>query len=303
MRGRLGLKPGLQASVPVNPARVCVPRDAGAYPKFRVSYVTDRDAPPSPAAPSTDRRRSTQDGPVVQMPPPAAPTLGAVSPVTAAAAAAAGAPAVALPPTPNAAAGGRVPSADKFSIYLRPTLPLPSSRWAAGWAAAAQQQHMWGGLHVTLCSFAPKLSSGMSGHHGSSLMGVLHALQDDARGCCNGGRWQANAARHALPVWYTRGGLTMVCLPQSGTLRLVAQRVLSSGMVNARPQGDLHLTLGDPRGLPPLPGGGAFPPEGATGQPLAPELFADLCEANWAVVIAKLEGGHRPARDNEALAI
>lgn len=276
-----------------------------AYPKLRITYVTDRDLPPSPAAPPTDRRRSTPPLALVPLPAPsdAGDPAGARSvPATVPVSASLMPPPT--PPTPLPAVDGLAPvpmaaaTVDRFSVYLRPTLPLPTSRWAVGWTAAAAQQQMWGGLHVTLCSFAPKLSSGVSGHHGSSLLSVLQALQDDVRGCCNGMRWQTSTSRHGVPAWYTRGGLTMVSMPESSTLRMLAHRVLSSGLVNARPAADLHLTLGDPRGLPALPSGAGSPPEGAT-LPLPPELFADLCEASWAVVITKLKSGDRSAKDNE----
>ena len=65
---------------------------------------------------------------------------------------------------------------------------------------------------------------------------------------------------------------------------------------------DLHLTLGDTRRLPPLPGGAAFPAEGAN-EPLPPELAADLYEAHWALSVAKLPGGSCPATDNEVVPI
>ena len=65
---------------------------------------------------------------------------------------------------------------------------------------------------------------------------------------------------------------------------------------------DLHLTLGDTRCLPPLPGGAAFPADGAN-EPLPPELAADLYEAHWALTIAKLAGGSCPATDNEVMPI
>jgi hypothetical protein len=230
-----------------------------AYPKFRLTYVTDQDRRPSMHAPPTQAR------------PPRLP--------------------IPMPlPFSSAAA------VDTFALYLRPHLALGSARWAVGWQAADHLQQNWGGLHVTLCSFAPKLSSGVHGHHGGGLKETLRQVQ-----ACLSARWQL-AARHG-PIWYRRDHILMIQLQTaapSKNLSGICRVVQSAGMVNPRSAADLHLTLGDTRRLPPLPGGAAFPAEGAN-EPLPPELAADLYEAHWALSVAKLPGGSCPATDNEVV--
>ena len=232
-----------------------------AYPKFRLTYVTDQDRRPSMHAPPTQAR------------PPRLP--------------------IPMPlPFSSAAA------VDTFALYLRPHLALGSARWAVGWQAADHLQQNWGGLHVTLCSFAPKLSSGVHGHHGGGLKETLRQVQ-----ACLSARWQL-AARHG-PIWYRRNHILMIQLQTatpSKNLSGICRVVQSAGMVNPRSAADLHLTLGDTRRLPPLPGGAAFPAEGAN-EPLPPELAADLYEAHWALSVAKLPGGSCPATDNEVVPI
>jgi hypothetical protein len=242
-----------------------------AYPKFRLTYVTDQDGQPSRhVSPGQPSRHVSPTGSPVQV--------------------------------------AAVAAVDKFALYLRPHLALGTARWAAGWQAAAQQQQLWGGLHVTLCSFAPKLSSGVRGHHGGSLIGTLQQLQVGVQAGAGGApnRWQL-AAQHGTIIWHRRGHLIFISLPTAcpGTLAAVSSVVLGAGMVNARRCQDLHLTLGDVRTLQQaqqLPGGAVFPADGAS-QPLPPELVADLYEAHWGVSIAKLAGGNPPAKDNEALPI
>jgi hypothetical protein len=242
------------------PSRVfMIYRHDRAYPKFRLTYVTDQDRRPSMHAPPTQAR------------PPRLP----------------------IPmPLPFSSAA----SVDTFALYLRPHLALGSARWAVGWQAADHLQQDWGGLHVTLCSFAPKLSSGVHGHHGGGLKETLRQVQ-----ACLSARWQL-AARHG-PIWYRRNHILMIQLQTatpSNNLSGICRVVQSAGMVNPRSAADLHLTLGDTRRLPPLPGGAAFPAEGAN-EPLPPELAADLYEAHWALSVAKLPGGSCPATDNEVV--
>ena len=297
-----------------------------AYPKYRLTYVTDRDPPPSPAAPPTDRRRSTQThvsqtqtqtqihvSQGLHAQPSQSLLPASVPAILTTAAGACGVPLPVpphLPPHPevlSTVAAMAVPptTIDKFSLYLRPGLPLATSRWA-GWTAAAAQQHIWGGLHVTLCSFAPKLSSGTTGHHGGSLVSVLNSVE--VQRAVTGVRlpsgvqphWQLSEDRHGVPVWYTRGGITMIRLPRSSTLDRLCRCVLEHGLVNARAPHELHLTLGNHAAMPAPKGG--FPTEGAT-QPLPRELHTDLCEASWRVTIAKLQGGATPALDNETVAL
>ena len=205
-----------------------------------------------------------------------------------------------------------VAAVDTFALYLRPRLASGTACWAAGWKAAAQQQQQWGGLHVTLCGFAPKLSSGVHDRHGGDLKGTLQKLQATVQQLQAGVQagaggplnpWQLSA-RHGKIYWSRKGKLVMISLPASTTLAAMSSVVSGAQMKKARESKELHLTLGDVNTLPPLPGHGhaAFPADGAR-QLLPPELVADLYEARWGVSIAKLAGGTHPARDTEELPI
>ena len=240
-----------------------------AYPKLRLVYITDRDLPPSPAPKPTEKK--------------------------------------APKPPPATGAGG----ADLFALYLRvsvPPVPPAQSGWAAILTAAqTREQAGWGGLHATLCSFKPKLSSGAAGHHGGSLKQTALAIQQAVWARNKGSRWRMNQQwppGQAL-TWITRGGLVMVGLAggQSRSLALVAQAVQQAGMVNARGRDGLHMTLGQCSSLPPPPPPFSYPPEGAPPQPL-PEPLVDIwCTMSWSVAVVKLPAGQQPASDNELFPI
>ena len=113
-------------------------------------------------------------------------------------------------PVGSAAAGAAITgnhaitqsAVNTFALYLRPSLPVdvssaqgPFMTWgAACMAAAAREQAGWGGLHATLCSFAPKLSSAAAGHHGSGLNQTALAVQQAVQARRQGGRWRLEKA-------------------------------------------------------------------------------------------------------------
>lgn len=214
-----------------------------------------------------------------------------------------------LPPTPPKPPEGA--AADLFALYLRPRLVAEAAATtdsaaafrASFWATAARLQRVWGGLHVTLCSFRPKLSAGVPGHHGGSLRQLQQATAAQLRAQNGAVPW-----RLVRPLrWYVRNGEAMVALASeagegaepSATLRAIATAVHSHGMVNARTVQSFHLTLGRVDQLPDPQGAFAYPPEGAAPQLMPPVLAEGLRLASWALVITKLRGGQPPAADNE----
>ena len=60
---------------------------------------------------------------------------------------------------------------DRFALYLR---PLDSDGQPLYVPEASEAQKRWGGLHVTLCGFAPKKDSGALQTHPFSLVETLH---------------------------------------------------------------------------------------------------------------------------------
>ena len=154
-------------------------------------------------------------------------------------------------------------------------------------------------------SFAPKLSSGAPGHHGRSLRQVLEVIRREVAARKPAG-WRIDAAHQGKRLrWARHGRLVIISLAgaDSGTLALVATCVHRAGMVNARPPGDLHVTLGSVDDLPPPPPPHAYPAKGAPPQPLPDVLVTALCGATWRVSVAKLKDGQPPACDNEAVTI
>ena len=59
---------------------------------------------------------------------------------------------------------------DRYALYLR---PLDSDGQPLYVSEASEAQKRWGGLHVTLCGFAPKKDSGAPQTHPFSLVEAL----------------------------------------------------------------------------------------------------------------------------------
>ena len=59
---------------------------------------------------------------------------------------------------------------DRYALYLR---PLDSDGQPLYVPEASEAQKRWGGLHVTLCGFAPKKGSGAPQTHPFSLVEAL----------------------------------------------------------------------------------------------------------------------------------
>ena len=136
---------------------------------------------------------------------------------------------------------------DRFALYLRPLDESGKPLYVAG---ATESQQRWGGLHATLCGFAPA-DAGASVAHPCSLVATLENAWSAAAAATAAAepeakRWKLSADA-ALP---SRGQMLML-LPSawsetsdSRTLRAISNEVSSAGLVNARAVEDLHISMG-----------------------------------------------------------
>lgn len=219
-----------------------------------------------------------------------------------------------------------------FALYLRPLglgLEGGGGHAALLLRAAHESQRRWGGLHVTLCSFAAKCSDrgraaaaaaqgALGAHHRGSLREALvamHAaaaragptapaggpasrpghwnLRHDGGAAAPGGGTLAAAVPHAEA---RHAGLRMLALPAgSPTLGAICRACARAGMHNARRPEQLHMTI--------AAGGGA---SGAVAEGEAMEEAVEAMEAmeeavrvallgceRWELVIAKCAPGER----------
>ena len=63
---------------------------------------------------------------------------------------------------------------DRYALYLRPLDSNGQPGQPLYVPEASEAQKRWGGLHVTLCGFAPKKDSGAPQTHPVSLVEALH---------------------------------------------------------------------------------------------------------------------------------
>ena len=137
---------------------------------------------------------------------------------------------------------------DRFAVYLRPeTAALQCD--PAALAAATANQKKWGGLHVTLCSFAPKKGDDGAGRaHRSSLRRALAAAAEAMRDVAGKSRWRLGdsaAERLALYEYGPSGEQAGVGLPPaSRALHALCGALSELGLQNVRPPEQLHMTLG-----------------------------------------------------------
>jgi hypothetical protein len=139
---------------------------------------------------------------------------------------------------------------DRFAVYLRPeTAALQCD--PAALAAATANQKKWGGLHVTLCSFAPKNGDDDTGSaHGSSLRRALAAAAEAMRDVASETRWRLGDSadeRLALYEYGPSGELASrgVGLPTATrTLHALCGALSELGLQNVRRPDQLHMTLG-----------------------------------------------------------
>eukprot|EP01052_Picozoa_sp_SAG31_P029085 SAG31_NODE_2865_length_4981_cov_4.988529_1_plen_180_part_00 len=142
-------------------------------------------------------------------------------------------------------------SADMFAIYLR-----PRSRSGPGdvMALVDQNQSRWLGAHCTLCSFAPKPSSGLANAHGTSLTKALHQIARAAKDASS----SVESASSEMFVDTSSVGVEdpaaprpsfvsnpdLVQLPPTPALYAIVGAVLACSLKGARAVEDLHISLG-----------------------------------------------------------
>jgi len=133
---------------------------------------------------------------------------------------------------------------DRFALYLR---PLNENGAPLNVPGATESQERWGGLHATLCGFAPKQGArGAKVKHPSSLIDTLdraHSAAGAAAAQSGAGEWRLS--RDAiLPAEHNALMLLPTSTGDSPTLRAIAEVVTSAGLLNARPAESLHISIG-----------------------------------------------------------
>ena len=120
------------------------------------------------------------------------------------------------------------------AIYLRP-LDIHGN-WLEV-EGASESQRRWGGLHVTLCSFAPQPGIGAPLPHGRSIVDALDSAAAAASAAGGSSSWRLSRAR------IYRGG---VSLPRDEpTLVAICNAVAAAGLLKARAVTSLHCSCGE----------------------------------------------------------
>ena len=105
-----------------------------------------------------------------------------------------------------------------------------------------------GGLHVTLCAFAPKLGSGAPQAHPTSLVKTMKSVHASAVLAAKHGKssWKLSN-RTTLPPSSNGDALRVLgtASGDSDTLKAIADAVAAAGLLNARAAKTLHLSIGD----------------------------------------------------------
>eukprot|EP00933_Yihiella_yeosuensis_P043843 TRINITY_DN38832_c0_g1_i1.p1 TRINITY_DN38832_c0_g1~~TRINITY_DN38832_c0_g1_i1.p1 ORF type:complete len:223 (+),score=37.18 TRINITY_DN38832_c0_g1_i1:57-725(+) len=182
-----------------------------------------------------------------------------------------------------------------YAVFLRPDFGDKNA--VVDLAEGCQQR--WGGLHSTLCSFAPKLASGEECAHGSSLIITTHNMLQAAtppalaevsgnkelsgHGCV---RWKLDANAE-LPETDPKGAWVSLRLPGSSSHVLTAMTRTAKQMqlYKARTPDSLHIALGQRS---------HFPPE----QIEAMRVLLRNCNT-WNLVIVKCIAGEKQLRVSE----
>ena len=203
-----------------------------------------------------------------------------------------------------------------YALYLAPcltgspptTTPCPGTQPLL--AAAAQHNHQWGGLHVTLAGFAhPAEEDGASVRHGVPLTA---AMQDVLRAAAAARQSGSNAASkpsaapdnatssgHAATwpcqraTWVTTpdGVLIIKFNDQDPVLQAIAQAVARNCLHAPRATGRLHMTLGPWQELAAAVASSSasyvLPQPGSPAEGLPDELAQHLGSVPWELVVAK----------------
>ena len=129
---------------------------------------------------------------------------------------------------------------DRYALYLR---PLDANGAPLEVAGASASQERWGGLHATLCSFAPSKDSGASVAHTGALGKALDRAFNAVK----------VAAGQAATSWFLKAidsleashGGRALDLPQNPCLEAMCAAVAAAGVCNPRPAHKLHISIGD----------------------------------------------------------
>ena len=182
---------------------------------------------------------------------------------------------------------------DRYALYLR---PLDSAGAPLHVDGATDAQERWGGLHATLCSFAPPHdSSGKPTHRGDvfkALESVHAAAIAAAQTTAPPGVscWQLRNEGATLPAKSHGKGLLLLPTGIEGrkgrgtmsTLTAMSAAVGDAGMCNPRPADTLHVSCGSVDGAE------------AAREPL-------LACGRWEVCVVKCAAGEAPLRVTEVV--
>ena len=160
----------------------------------------------------------------------------------------------------------KAPAAAQYAVYLRPVDDSAAQRQFARHGGSSR----WGGLHATLCSFAPKSSSGSARHaHRGSTLAALRQMRAAAQAAAPSSAqgWRPTAALLRL-----QASTVSIDGDASRTLVAVCTAGRRCGLLNARKPKSLHITIGTEfRGD-------------------RDALAEALCSSRWELAIAKWSG-------------
>ena len=141
--------------------------------------------------------------------------------------------------------GGDADRPDLYAVYLRPR----RLKRAPEVVSAMEFNRRGGGLHATLCSFAPDVSTGgtkRSPPHGSELESAMSSMHMAGQPKTLSSFKLDKSAK--LPVVHSKAhpGIAMLKLPaEHPGLRAICDAASAAGLRNARKVDDLHITVGD----------------------------------------------------------
>lgn len=131
---------------------------------------------------------------------------------------------------------------DLYAVYLRPRRLKRKSEVIA----AMEFNRRWGGLHVTLCSFAP-ISGSPGTCHGSDLDAAMISIQEAGQPkTLTAFKLTKQTAK--LPLIYSKAnsGVAMLKLPSDHpALRAMCAAASAAGLKQARKADELHITIGN----------------------------------------------------------
>ena len=162
---------------------------------------------------------------------------------------------------------------DRFALYLRPLDAYGQHLTVSG---ASDTQERWGGLHCTLCSFAPAHDSGAPQMHSSAVLVALERAVSAVKAAASPGASRWTVAKDASLCYSRR----MIELPDDASLKALCTAVAVAGMCSARKAETLHISVGEAEG----------------GEAARAALLA--C-GRWEVCVAKCAAGVEPLRVSE----